>query len=33
MVRNIENHLTDKQKHHASEISLQGYSKITPVVI
>lgn len=33
MLRNIENHLTNKQKHHASEISLQGYSKITPVVI
>jgi len=33
MIRNTENHLTDKQKNHASEVSLQGYSKITPIVI
>lgn len=33
MIRNIDNHLTDKQKAHASEVSLQGYSRITPVVI
>lgn len=33
MLRDVDNHLTDKQKAHASEVSLQGYSRITPVVI